>query len=213
MHTLPENPKIFQDQMALLASLMKEPADYYNDKAAAKSSTTPASTTIMRTLKDVNDTFTQNLEGQTQPEATSQKNYEDMMAVKSKELADPQETTAMTKATEAEADRTLADANQDMQDTTAQMKEDTLFFDETKAACATQADEWMERVRLRTAKLAGIEKARGTRNSRKSKKLFEKAIKPAAGRGGAGDAGAEGLRGATKDGCDVPQLSPGLARR
>ena len=135
------------------------------------------------------------------------------MAVKSKELADPQETTAMTKATEAEADRTLADANQEMQDITAQMKEDTLLFDETKASCATQADEWMERVRLRTATLAGIEKARGTRNSRKSKKLFEKAIKPAAGRGGAGDAGAEGLRGATKDGCDVPQLSPGLARR
>ena len=99
MHTLPENPKISRDQMALLASLMKEPADYYNDKAAAKSSTTPASTTIMRTLKDVNDTFTQNLEGQTRPEATSQKNYEDMMAVKSKGLADPQETTAMKKAT------------------------------------------------------------------------------------------------------------------
>ena len=73
MHTLPENPKISRDQMALLASLMKEPADYYNDKAAATPSTNPASTTISGTLKDMNDTFTQILEGQTQSEATSQK--------------------------------------------------------------------------------------------------------------------------------------------
>ena len=141
MHALPENRKISPDQMAPLASQMKEPVDYYNDKAAATPSTNPASTTISRTLKDMNDTFTQILEGQTQSEATSRKNYEDMMAVKSKKLANFQETTAMTKGTEAEADRTLADANQEMQDTTAQMKEDTLFFDETKAACATQADE------------------------------------------------------------------------
>jgi len=178
LHALPENHKISPDQMALLANFMKGPEDYYNDKAAAKSSYSPASTTIMGILKDMYDTFTQNLEGQTQSEATSQKNYEDMMAVKSKELADLQETTAKAKATKAEADRTLADANQEMEDTTAQMKEDTLFFDDTKSACATKADEWMERVRLRTEELAGIEKALEVLTDPEAKKLFEKAIKP-----------------------------------
>ena len=59
-----------------------------------------------------------------------------------------------------------------MEDTTAQMKEDTLFFDETKAACATKADAWMERFRLRTEELAGIEKAL---------EFFEDAIKPGKG--------------------------------
>ena len=49
----------------------------------------------------MNDTFTQNLDGQTQSEATTQKNYEDMMAMKSKDLADLQETTAKAKATKA----------------------------------------------------------------------------------------------------------------
>ena len=46
-----------------------------------------------------------------------------------------------------------------MEDTTAQMKEDTPFFDETKAACATKADAWTERLWLRTEDLEGIEKA------------------------------------------------------
>ena len=88
MHALPENHKISPDRMALLASFMKEPADYYNDKAAAKSSYSPASTTINGILKDMCDTFTQNLVGQTQSEATSQKKSEGMLAVKSQELAD-----------------------------------------------------------------------------------------------------------------------------
>ena len=105
MHALPENHTISPDRMALLASFMKEPADYYNDKAAAKSTYSPASTTIVGTLQDMRDTFMQHLEGQTQSEATSQKNYEDMTAVKSKELAGLQETTAKAKATKAEADR------------------------------------------------------------------------------------------------------------
>lgn len=105
MHALPEYHKLSPDRMALLASFMKEPADYYNDKTAEKSSYSPASTTIMGILKDLCDTFMQHLGGQTPSEATGQMNYEDMMAVKSKELADLQETTAKAKATKAEADR------------------------------------------------------------------------------------------------------------
>ena len=68
------------------------------------------------------------------------------------------------------------DVNQAMEDTTAQMKEDTKFFDDTKAACATKADEWMERVRLRTEELAGIEKALEVFTEPETKKLFENAI-------------------------------------
>ena len=70
------------------------------------------------------------------------------------------------------------DVNQEMEDTTAQMKEDTLFFDETQAACATKADACMERFRLRTEELAGIEKAPELFTGPETRKLFENAIKP-----------------------------------
>ena len=64
VHALPENHKLSPDRIALSASFRKEVADYCKDKAAAKSSYSAASTTIMGILQDMCDTFMQNLEGQ-----------------------------------------------------------------------------------------------------------------------------------------------------
>merc|ERR1719456_1626292 len=134
-------------QLSLLQSFMKDPQDYYEDKAAAKSSYSPASTTIMGILKDMYDTFTANLESETQTEATNQKNFENVMAVKADEMAKSTEVLQKTEASKAETDKTLADTTQELEDTTVQMQDDTAFFDDTKAACKTKADEWAERTR------------------------------------------------------------------
>jgi len=77
-----------------------------------------------------------------------------------------------------ETDKQLADTTQELEDTTLQMKEDTKFFDETKAACHTKADEWSERTRLRTEELAGINKALEVLTSDEAREMFGKAIKP-----------------------------------
>jgi len=78
----------------------------------------------------------------------------------------------------ATAEKDLADASQDLDDTTKQMKADTIFFDETKAACQAKADEWAERVRARTEEMAGINKAIEILTGDDAKALFSKAIKP-----------------------------------
>merc|ERR1719421_1344957 len=78
----------------------------------------------------------------------------------------------------ADAEKDLADNSQDLDDTTKQMKADTVFFDETKAACQAKADEWSERVRARTEELAGINKALEILTSDDAKALFNKSIKP-----------------------------------
>merc|ERR1719236_141241 len=78
----------------------------------------------------------------------------------------------------ADAEKDLADTSQALDDTTKQMKADTAFFDETKAACQTKADEWNERVRARTEELAGINKALEILTGDDAKALFSKAIKP-----------------------------------
>merc|ERR1719321_64239 len=87
VQALPQGSKLAPAQLALLSTFMRDPQDYYEDKAAAKSSYSPASTTIMGILKDMYDTFTANLETETQTEATNQKNFENVMAVKADELA------------------------------------------------------------------------------------------------------------------------------
>merc|ERR1719197_1768490 len=101
-----------------------------------------------------------------------------MMAVKAKELATLNEVLRNKEAEKGETDKQLADTTQELEDTTLQMKEDTKFFDDTKAACKTKADEWAERTRLRTQELAGINKALEVLTSDESRALFNKAIKP-----------------------------------
>jgi hypothetical protein len=178
VQALPQGAKLAPTQLSLLSSFMKDPQDYYEDKAAAKSSYSPASTTIMGILKDMYDTFTANLETETQTEATNQKNFENVMAVKADELAKSTEVLQKTEANKAESDKQLADTMQELEDTTVQMKDDTKFFDETKAACKTKADDWSERTRLRTQELAGINKALEVLTSDDARALFNKAIKP-----------------------------------
>merc|ERR1719316_714335 len=100
------------------------------------------------------------------------------MRVKTQEHTTLAETTKSKSVEKGEAETTLADASQELDDTSNLMKADTKFFDDTKAACTTKADEWSERVRARTEELAGITKAIEILTSDDAKATFSKAIKP-----------------------------------
>merc|ERR1719441_42920 len=119
-----------------------------------------------------------NLEKSTESEATSTKNYENLMATKASEM-DTQTTTRTKKEEEkAAAEKELADAQQDLDDTQKQMKADVALFDNTKMVRTSKAAEWNERVRARTEELAGINKALEILTSDDAKALFNKSIKP-----------------------------------
>merc|ERR1719453_2299391 len=124
------------------------------------------------------DTFSMNLEKATEVEAVAQKNYESLIGVKENEMATLVDARKKKEGEKAEAEKDLADASQELDDTTKQMKADTIFFDETKAACQAKADEWAERVRARTEEMAGINKALEILTSDDEKALFNKSIKP-----------------------------------
>merc|ERR1719261_27228 len=175
---LPMNTKLAPKDLALVSAFTSDPESYYDQKADAKSSYSPASATIQGILKDMYDTFTADLERITEEEASAQKAFEDLMATKAKELATLKATLEKEEAAKAEAEKMLADASQELADTTAQMKEDTKFFDEMTVACKAKADEWGERSRLRTEEIAGINKALEVLTSDEARALFNKAIKP-----------------------------------
>merc|ERR1719163_2356814 len=175
---LPVNHGLSGEQVALLTMFTADPAEYYDKKAEKSASYSPASATIQGILKDMYDTFSMNLEKNTESEATSQKNYENLMATKASEM-DTQTTTRTKKEEEkAAAEKELADAQQDLDDTQKQMKADVALFDNTKMVCTSKAAEWNERVRARTEELAGINKALEILTSDDAKALFNKAIKP-----------------------------------
>merc|ERR1719161_3501569 len=88
-----------------------------------------------------------------------QKQYEELSATKSAELATLQATLANKKKTLAEDTKTMTDSSVERDETQAQLADDEKFFEETKSACKAKADEWAERSRLRTEELAGVNKA------------------------------------------------------
>merc|ERR1719388_274523 len=173
---LPVNHNLSGEQIALLTMFTADPAEYYDQKAEKKASYSPASATIQGILKDMYDTFSMNLEKSTESEATSTKNYENLMATKASEM-DTQTTTRTKKEEEkAAAEKELADAQQDLDDTQKQMKADVALFDNTKMVCTSKAAEWNERVRARTEELAGINKALEILTSDDEKAAAEKEL-------------------------------------
>merc|ERR1719399_1758028 len=175
---LPSDHVLTPKQVSLISSFAKDPAEFYDQKAEKAASYNPASATIQGILKDMYDTFSMNLEKGTESEAVSQKNYESLIGIKENEMATLIEARTKKEGEKADAEKDLADASQDLDDTTKQMKADTVFFDETKAACQAKADEWSERVRARTEEMAGINKALEILTGDDAKALFNKAIKP-----------------------------------
>merc|ERR1719298_327481 len=175
---LPIDHQLSPKQLSALESFTSDLAEYYDQKAEKKASYSPASATIQGILKDMYDTFSMNLEKSTETEAVQQKNYESLIGVKENEMATLVEQRTRREGEKADSEKDLADASQDLDDTTKQMKADTIFFDETKAACQAKADEWAERVRARTEEMAGINKALEILTSDDAKALFNKSIKP-----------------------------------
>jgi len=165
-------------QLKLIRTFAKDPAEFYDQKAQKAASYNPASATIMGILKDMYDTFSMNLEKSTEIEAVAYKNYESLMGVKGNEMAQLAKERLEKEGKKAAAEEEQAQTQATYDETDKQLKEDTVFFDDTKAACTAKADEWSERVRARTEELAGIEKALEILTGDDARALFNKAIKP-----------------------------------
>merc|ERR1719310_1577435 len=148
LQSLPTKNSFKVDNVALLSELSTGSARY-----------APQSATIQGILKDMYETFATDLESATSEEATANRDYENFMATKAKELAQMEETKAKKEEEKVEAETNLAETTQAYDDTTAQKKADEEFFDATKEACEAKHDEWVVRVDMRDQELKGIAEA------------------------------------------------------
>merc|ERR1719267_303180 len=157
------------EDMDNVRNFVKDPTGFFSKKQATFSGAqvsqnpfgdyAPASTVIQGTLKNMYDTFTSSLESANADESGKQKSYEELMATKSQELATLKTTLENKQTTLGETSKTLADSEEEKAATQKQLDDDEAFFEETKNACKSRADDWAERSRLRTEELAGINKA------------------------------------------------------
>merc|ERR1719218_525673 len=91
MNALPESFSLAPEKLTLLNEFIKNPASYMEEKAQLESAATetyqPQSVTIQEILQNMFDTFNANIESEDKGEGEAQKNFEELMATKSKELA------------------------------------------------------------------------------------------------------------------------------
>jgi len=137
----------------------------------------PQSDTVQGILKDMYETFTNDLETDTNTEATSNRDFENFIATKTKELNELKATKEKKEGQKVEAESQLADTTQIYDDTEAQMNADIEFFDATKSACSAKSAEWTTRKNLRAEELDGIAKALEILTTDDARALFGSAIK------------------------------------
>merc|ERR1719316_2001716 len=138
----------------------------------------PQSASIQGILKDMYDTFSTNLEDDTQTEASKNRVFEDFIAEKQTEQLNMKKVKAKKESEKAQAETDLAETTQAYDDTQATMDADIKFFDSTKKACQDKAAEWTERKAMREEELAGMKEAIKILNSDEAREMFSKAIKP-----------------------------------
>merc|ERR1712079_753046 len=128
-------------------------------------------------LRDMYENFARGVQEATNTEATQNRNYEEFMEEKAKELADLEADKADKEEKKTKAEEALADTTQEYDDTEAQMKTDIEFFDETKKSCKEKHDEWVERSSLRDQEIDGVAKAIEILSTDEARELFESSIK------------------------------------
>merc|ERR1719272_189752 len=174
---LPARAILAPKQMAAIQSFANQSFTSF-EPTAATGATSSASATIQGILKDMYDSFTGDLESQTQEESGKQRDFEDLIATLVKEVNTMNEVILQKEGEKADAASKLADSMQEPDDTQKQMKADMAFFDIIKAGCYSKHEEWTARSEARMEELEGIKKALEILTSDEARELFARSIKP-----------------------------------
>jgi hypothetical protein len=138
----------------------------------------PQSATIQGILKDMYDSFSSDLESQTQDESEKNREFESLMANLNAQIATLKEEIIKAEEKKAGKEVELADTLQEIDGLQKEMEANIEFFDLTDAKCRATHEEWVTRSEMRKEELAGVQEALDILTSDENRALFAKAIKP-----------------------------------
>lgn len=119
----------------------------------------PQSGQIQGILKSMYDSLATEIESSNADESNKQKAYEELMDTKADELNTLKDN--LEKNTESHSDKSLENAEtKEMRQQRQELLADTeKYFEETKSTCERKAEEFANRVKLRSQEVDGMEKA------------------------------------------------------
>merc|ERR1712048_792197 len=138
----------------------------------------PQSGEIFGILKQMKETFENNLSASQKEEMANQKAYEDLKKAKEDEIAAGQ--AQIDKKTEelADTDEKNAQAKEDVEDTKKSLSADEQFLMMLKEKCSMTDSEWEERQKTRQLEMEAVSKALAVLSTDDAHDLFTKTFNP-----------------------------------
>jgi DNA repair exonuclease SbcCD ATPase subunit len=146
--------------------------------ADGSASYAPQSATVQGILKDMYDSFSEDLESQTQAESSANRQFEALIAEKTEQVNHKNEEIMKREEEKAATEAELADKVKALDDLVATYEADKKWFDEMEPVCRAKHEEWETRSAQRKEELEGINEALKILTSDEARALFNKAIKP-----------------------------------
>lgn len=132
----------------------------------------PQSGEIFGILKNMKDTFEENLSTAQKDEQTAQSAYEDLKAAKEEEIKAGQDLVDKKTQERAATDEKLANDKQDRIDTRATMEADEAFLADLKEKCKQTDQEFAQRQKTRAEEIQAVSKALEFLSSDEAHDLF-----------------------------------------
>jgi chromosome segregation ATPase len=139
----------------------------------------PQSGEIFGILKQMKETFEENLSNSQKEEQQNQKAYEELKAAKTDEIKAGQDQIDAKTDELASTDEKLAESKEDLEDTKNSLSADEEFLVMLKGKCSSTDAEWEERQKTRQLEMEACSKALAVLSSDDAHDLFTKTFNPA----------------------------------
>jgi len=139
----------------------------------------PQSGEIFGILKQMKETFEENLSTSQKEEHENQKAYEELKAAKTDEIKAGQDQIDAKTDELATTDEKLAESKEDLEDTKNSLSADEEFLVMLKGKCSSTDAEWEERQKTRQLEMEACSKALAVLSSDDAHDLFTKTFNPA----------------------------------
>eukprot|EP00427_Karlodinium_veneficum_P036081 CAMPEP_0169299638 /NCGR_PEP_ID=MMETSP1016-20121227/67162_1 /TAXON_ID=342587 /ORGANISM="Karlodinium micrum, Strain CCMP2283" /LENGTH=695 /DNA_ID=CAMNT_0009391873 /DNA_START=56 /DNA_END=2143 /DNA_ORIENTATION=- len=161
-----------------IAAFVQSPEDYFDASPTFKQSYAPQSGEIFGILKQMLETFENNLSASQKEEMANQKAYEDLKKAKEDEIAAGQAQIDSKTQELADTDEKNAQAKEDIEDTKNTLSADEQFLMMLKEKCSMTDKEWEERQKTRQLEMEAVSKALAILSSDDAHDLFTKTFNP-----------------------------------
>merc|ERR1719473_84625 len=165
-------------QQREVAAFVQAPSDYFDASPTFKQSYAPQSGQIFGILKQMKETFENNLSESQKAEMAAQKAYEELKAALEAQIAAAQDMKDKKTQELADTDLKLAQAKEDLEDTRAKLSADEQFLMMLKEKCQMTDQEWEERQKTRQLEMEAVSKALAILSSDDAHDTFTRTFNP-----------------------------------